>query len=60
MENYVLKGMEFFGPIWRFSAPRILKIKSLSFFEAELTLKLGADKIRIQHALIVVGNLVAR
>jgi hypothetical protein len=52
--------MEFFGPIWRFSAPRILKIKSLSFFEAELTLKLGADKIRIQHALIVVGNLVAR
>ena len=37
---------------------RILIIKSLNFFEADLNLNLGPDKIRIPHALIVVGTNV--
>ena len=39
-------------------ASRILIIKSLNFFEADLNLNLGPDKIRIPHALIVVGTNV--
>jgi len=42
----------------RGDSPPILKIKRFRGFKVDLTLNLGTDESRIQHAMIVVGTNV--